>query len=410
MILAIMELQLLLLGLALAVPTAVLLVQCVVAVLPWRTRPAAAAPRDPSLRAVVLVPAHDEADGIAATVAALACELGPRDEILVVADNCTDDTSTLARAAGARVVERCDPEHRGKGYALRFAVDALAADPPDVVVIVDADCRVRPGSLHVLVARAAAEQRPMQATFAMRAPNRHPRALVSELAVIVRNRVRLEGMRRLGQPCHMTGSGMAFPWPVLRDAPSMAGHIVEDLAMGIAVALQGHPPAYCSEAEVRSVLPDRDQAALGQRRRWEHGQLDTLLSRAPRLLALGVRRGEPGLVALGLDLFVPPTALLTMLLGLGTVAAAGLALLGPMRPLAVLGSALAALALSIVLAWARYGRQRIPLAALATVPRYLLWKLPVYAAFAVGLRQRSWDRTARPRDVATRLDRAGSSG
>lgn len=409
MILSAIEGVLLAVGLVLWVPVAMLLLECVVAVLPWRSPPAAP-PRDPRLRAVVLVPAHDEAAGIAATVAALRRELGPADAIVVIADNCTDDTAARARAAGARVVERRDPARRGKGYALRFAVEQLAAAPPDVVVIVDADCRLRPGSLHVLVARAAAEGRPMQATFAMQAPNRHPRALVSELAVIVRNRVRLEGMRRLGQPCHMTGSGMAFPWPVLRDAPPMAGHIVEDLMMGIAVTLQGHPPAYCPAAEVVSVLPDRERAAFGQRRRWEHGQLETLASHAPRLLARGVRQGKLGLVMLGLDLLVPPTALLATLLGLGTAAAAGVALLGPARPLVVLGSALVALALAIGLAWARYARARIPLVALATVPRYLVWKAPMYAAFAAGVRQRSWDRTARPHDVVERLDGPGSTG
>lgn len=397
------------LGLVLAVPTGMLLLECVVAVLPWPRRSAPPVPRDPAVRAVVLVPAHDESEGIAATVAALASELGPHDRVLVVADNCTDDTAARALAAGARVVERHDPERRGKGYALRFAVEQLFADPLDVIVIVDADCRMRPGSLAVLVARAAAEGRPIQARFAMHAPNRHPRALVSELAVIVRNHVRLTGMRRLGMPCHMTGSGMAFPWAVLRDAPPMAGNIVEDLMLGIAVALQGHAPAYCPEAEVVSLLPDRGDAAFGQRRRWEHGQIETLLSHAPRLMAEGVRRGRLHLFVLGLDLAIPPTALLTTLLVLGTAVAGVVALLGPAAPLVVWGSGLAALSLAIVLAWARYARERIPLAALATVPRYLLWKLPMYAAFALGRRQRSWDRTARPEDVVRRLDRTRTS-
>jgi len=407
MIVGAIDVVLMLVGLVLAVPAGMLLLECVVAVLPWRERDATVVVREASLRAVVLVPAHDEAEGIAATVAALRSELGANDRILVVADNCTDGTAALAAAAGAEVVERHDPERRGKGYALRFAVEHLAADPPDVVVIVDADCRMRAGSLALLVGRAAAEQRPMQATFAMRAPNRHPRALVSELAVIVRNRVRLEGMRRLGMPCHMTGSGMAFPWRVLDRAPPMAGHIVEDLMMGIAVALQGHPPVYCPKAEVTSLLPDRADAAFGQRRRWEHGQLETLFDHAPRLLVAGVRRRRLGLFALGLDLVIPPTALLTTLLVLGTVAAAGLAMMGATRSLAVWAPALAGLSLAVVLGWARYGRERIPLAALLTVPRYLLWKVPMYAAFLMGVRQRSWERTARPQGVAARLDLPG---
>ena len=39
---------------------------------------------------------------------------------------------------------------------------------------------------------------------------------------VVRNRVRPRGLRRLGQPCHLTGTGMAFPWEVLPPAVASA--------------------------------------------------------------------------------------------------------------------------------------------------------------------------------------------
>ena len=45
-------------------------------------------------------------------------EKGPPElvRVCVVADNCTDGTATVARAAGAECIERNDPAKHGKGY------------------------------------------------------------------------------------------------------------------------------------------------------------------------------------------------------------------------------------------------------------------------------------------------------
>src|SRR4029078_5445080 len=101
---------------------------------------------------VILVPAHDESTGIEKTLRDLDAQLGPRDRVLVVADNCSDDTAAVARTAGAEVIERHDPTKRGKGYALEFGLNYLKQNPPAAVVIIDADCRIAHGSIDRLVA------------------------------------------------------------------------------------------------------------------------------------------------------------------------------------------------------------------------------------------------------------------
>src|SRR3954468_13483315 len=73
-------------------------------------------------RFALLVPAHDEEPTIGrllASVRALDYPAG-RFDVYVVADNCTDRTAEIARAAGALVEERFDQVARGKGYALRW--------------------------------------------------------------------------------------------------------------------------------------------------------------------------------------------------------------------------------------------------------------------------------------------------
>jgi cellulose synthase/poly-beta-1,6-N-acetylglucosamine synthase-like glycosyltransferase len=92
---------------------------------------------------VVLVPAHNEALGIRETIKSISRELAPGDRVLVVADNCTDPTALIARESGAEVAERSDPMRQGKGYALQAGLVQLAAgQPPEIVVVVDADCRL----------------------------------------------------------------------------------------------------------------------------------------------------------------------------------------------------------------------------------------------------------------------------
>lgn len=44
-------------------------------------------------------------------------------DIFVVADNCTDQTATIARDAGATVYERFSKVQVGKGYALKYLLD-----------------------------------------------------------------------------------------------------------------------------------------------------------------------------------------------------------------------------------------------------------------------------------------------
>jgi cellulose synthase/poly-beta-1,6-N-acetylglucosamine synthase-like glycosyltransferase len=88
---------------------------------------------------VVLVPAHNESSGLLPTLANIQNQLLPNDRLLVVADNCSDDTAAVAKAGGAEVVERNDPTKRGKGYALDWGVQHLSSAPPEIIIVVDAD-------------------------------------------------------------------------------------------------------------------------------------------------------------------------------------------------------------------------------------------------------------------------------
>ncbi|MGB5701353.1 MAG: glycosyltransferase family 2 protein [Polyangiales bacterium] len=377
----------------LAFPASIFFVECFASLF---LRAGRTATRPSDISVVVMVPAHDEAAGIGATLVDVQSQLGPNDRILVVADNCNDDTAQLARSAGAEVIERLDDERRGKGYALTHGIGHLTPNPPDVLIVVDADCRLSPGSIDALVRNAVETNRPIQADYVLQPTNRSPISMISALAFLVRNRVRPRGLRRLNQPCQLDGTGMAFPWTVIRTAPGLGPSIVEDLTMGIELALLGHEPLFCIDAGVRSDLPGSRRAAMQQRRRWEHGHLATLLHQGPRLLREGVVQRRLGLIAMGADLIVPPLALLVGLLVLVLAVAIGLVFFGgSTAPLWIAGSALAIVGLGVGIGWARYGRKAVPFRYLLLVPVYLIWKVPLYLSFLVGRRERGWKRTER---------------
>jgi cellulose synthase/poly-beta-1,6-N-acetylglucosamine synthase-like glycosyltransferase len=381
---------------SLTIPCIVFCVECLAALAPQPKT--GNGPIPAPVRTALLVPAHDEASVIADTLASLAQETGKQDLLLVVADNCTDDTAAIARSVGATVIERHDPIRRGKGYALQFGFDFLAADPPAVVVVVDADCRVSTGSIRRLASFAAARQRPAQADYLLAQPA-HVTALsaVSTLAFLVRNRVRPTGLFNLGLPCHLMGTGMAFPWDAVKNVQTAGACLAEDLLMGIDLVAAGFPPIYFPAAHVTSPPAQRTAAAFGQRRRWEHGHLGIIVTHAPKMIIRAIRQRMPVLLAMAFDLTVPPLALLIALVGsccaAAWVAARSGASIGPFW---ITLGALGLLLLSVVSAWLKFGRSLVPARYLLMAPLYVIWKIPLYVSFLLHGPHSSWDRTERP--------------
>jgi cellulose synthase/poly-beta-1,6-N-acetylglucosamine synthase-like glycosyltransferase len=343
----------------------------------------------------ILMPAHNEAASVARFIEPLLPQLGERVRLVVIADNCTDDTASVARAAGAMVIERQDATLRGKGHALAFGRDWLAQDPPDVVVVLDADCELEGDSLSMLAETCVATGRPVQSCYLLRSqPSDAAMVQISNFAFLIKNLVRQRGAARIGAPAILGGTGMAFPWALFKNAPLATSHLVEDLVLGIDFARAGHAPLYLEDARTWS-SPAAKDATRTQRTRWEHGYVQTAAKVALPLVGEGVARGRWGLIWQGLSLAVPPLALL-MTLGIALLGATALlALLGASwLPAAMLFAAMTLTTIALGIAWAREGRIAISGATLLRIPLYLLWKLPVYLKLVRGT-QSEWVRTER---------------
>ncbi len=381
----------------LAVPLVVLGIECWLSLLPLR-RQSIRGDSSENLQLAVIIPAHNEAECISYTVRRIQEQVRHSDRVIVIADNCNDETAANARAAGAIVWERHDPERRGKGFALNFAWENLASSPPDVVVCIDADCLPGPDCIPTIARLAYEKGRPVQSGYTMHAPpNASGLSNVSALAVYVKNYVRPRGLQWLRLPCLLTGSGMAFPSEALSTVRHPDSHIVEDLRATTDFAIAGFAPLPCMEVSTTSLLPTKRSGLMTQRTRWEHGHMRTMLTEAPRLVGRFLVSGQFTLLVLALELSVPPLSLLIGISIVGMLAFAGVGYTtAHWIPFLCLASAFVLAAIGIGLVWIRSGRHILPGKMIMTeIPKYISAKAPMYLRF-LSRPQSDWVRTERP--------------
>jgi cellulose synthase/poly-beta-1,6-N-acetylglucosamine synthase-like glycosyltransferase len=383
-----------------AVPSAAYLGALALLASPRPPPPAPARPR----RFVIIVPAHDEAASIAATVTSLLGLRWPRElfAVLVIADNCSDDTAARARAAGAVVLERTDRERRGKGYALELAFGHLLAGgcgPFDAAVVVDADTVVTPNLLEAFSARLGRGDAAIQADYEVRNPDESWRTRLMALAFALFHRTRSLGRERLGLSVGLRGNGMCFSRELLRDHPCRAYGLTEDVEYGLDLGLVGVRVAFVHEAEVRGEMVSRGDASVSQRRRWEEGRRALLRDRLPGLVAAAVRRHSAVLADLAVDLLVPPLATVGLSLAAGCMLEAALLLAGgaPGPRTWAWVAAVVLFAAYMVRGIQASGLGWRAVEALLVAPAYAAWKLFVARPFGRG---GAWVRTARRGEAA----------
>jgi cellulose synthase/poly-beta-1,6-N-acetylglucosamine synthase-like glycosyltransferase len=384
-------------ALALAVPAAVFATEICAALLGLQGVREVPPTSERHSSVAVLIPAHNEAAGLLATLNNVKPQLHPADRVLVVADNCTDETAAIAISGGAEVTVRTDPARIGKGYALDWGLNVLAQNPPETVVMIDADCKLAKGALDYLVSTCEQSHRPVQSLYLMTAPQSSAiNHQVAEFAWRVKNGVRPLGLKALGMPCQLMGSGMAFPWTAIRSVDLSNAIIVEDLKLGLDLASNGHAPLFCPSSVVTSTFPSSAEGAMRQRQRWEHGHLSLVLKTAVPRLIKAIRQRDVNSLALALDLLVPPLSLFLAILTTATLGTA-IALIAGLGVVAFLISlcSLVVVILMVVLAWGSCGRELLPAKSLTLLPSYVATKVRIYTAALLGQRVSHWIRADR---------------
>lgn len=326
---------------------------------------------DVDMRVAVLVPAHDEEGRIASALASLLPLPGAHDRVFVIADNCTDGTAFAASGFDVTVLERHDLSLFGKGHALAWALAAIEHGRFDVVGVIDADTIECGSAVQLLAARALASNRPVQGCYLHALPaGGDAWSAFSCFAVRVNNLIRQRGRQRLGLPCQVNGSGFFMPLAVARAIDWSSGFLAEDAELGLDLSLAGHDPLFEEQALVVSHAPADAAQVLAQRSGWLSGRFDLSARRSFRSLASALRRRRPRAALAMIDLAIPSTSMLAVLLVaallvIGAVWTAGARTSYLLAAWCVVASGFGA---AMGLAWWGHGRSLVTGAVLVRVP------------------------------------------
>ena len=354
-------------------------------------RPLAGPKGEPmSLRFCFVVPAHDEGRGVADCVNSLRqCEKGIHDfAVVVIADNCSDDTAQHAESAGARVLIRQDPQRRGKGFALSHAFQILLQEPHDVFIVVDADTCVESNLLLALAPLFWSGADAAQTRYLASNPDATLRTRLMHVAWLAYNILRLRGREYWGCSVNILGNGFALGRAALLQVPFDADSIAEDLDYHIRFVASGRRVRFCEATTVWAPAPASGAVASAQRARWEGGRFRMMKERLPTLLR-GIAGGQWRLVEPALDLLLLPLAFQVLLF-------IALALLPwpPARWVGLAGLAIVTLHVVAAMLVSRAGPRYW--LALATAPFYIVWKLTLgKRLIAAAGKNAAWVRTER---------------
>lgn len=358
----------------------------------WLPPPQRNTPRSRPLRKLaVVVPAHNEAGTIAPTLASLrACDPPTSVEtlLIVVADNCTDQTAMVAAGLGARVLVRHDDRHRGKGYALDHAFRQLLDEDFDAFIVIDADTVAEKNLLTAFTRRFEAGAEALQCLYRAPDTDASPAGRMRNILWFAFNVVRPRARSFWGLSVGIHGNGFGITRDALALVPYDVGSITEDLDYHLRLVNAGFRVDLVADTTVWSELPTAAAASASQRARWEGGRVGAIIEWSPRLLKQ-LAKGRLRLLEPLLDLWLLPLSyhavLLLPLLFVPIFAT---------RTYGVIGLSL--LALHAVTA-VRLGWRWKDVLLLARAPLHVLWKLKMLPqVIAKAGKNASWIRTDRP--------------
>jgi cellulose synthase/poly-beta-1,6-N-acetylglucosamine synthase-like glycosyltransferase len=212
---------------------------------------------------------------------------------------------------------------------------------------------------------------------------------------MVKNKIRLRGLSRLGIPVPLTGTGMGFPWNAIANVQLATGDIVEDMRLGIELSIHGMGAGYCDDARVYSYFPTSEEAGKNQRERWEHGHISTLKQFSPRLFTHAIRNGSIEALGIMFDLIIPPLSLLVMIIAaLWSLLVITAIATGYWQYCYWSSLFLVLIITAIVSIWLTHGRRILSAKELLHIPIYIVSKIAIYVDYIVR-KQTKWIKTDR---------------
>jgi len=348
-----------------------------------------------------IVPAHNEENIISKTIYSLSGLVYPKKnyDVFVIADNCTDQTAQIARTLGTTVLERTNPDQKGKGYALRWAFDKVLAHEKgyDAIIVVDADSLVSGNFLEVMNDYLSRGRRVIQCSDLVLPEPGNWSVEATRIGFLLYNYVKPLGRKVLGLNMGLRGNGMCFSADVLREIPWQAWSLTEDVEYGLVLLLKGVGIDFAPEAVVHAQMPVEASNAETQRSRWEIGRFQIIRSYTPKFLYKAISKRSFAHFDVFVELITPP--FVNMMLMITVIFGAGFVLwllaLLPAVHVLLWGLLLSAGFCYLFVGLFAGGADMSLYRSLLKIPRYVVWKLKVYVRALVNGKEENWIRTIR---------------
>jgi cellulose synthase/poly-beta-1,6-N-acetylglucosamine synthase-like glycosyltransferase len=341
-------------------------------------------PRDvDEVRFLVIVPAHNEARVIGRCLEAIRADARPRDDVLVVADRCTDETAAIARRFGASVLERGPAEEPGRAAARQAGLDHARGLEWDAVVMLDADSVIAPGFFDACERALGPEVAAVQA----RSESERGGTMATEasLAAFALQGITIpRGRDRLGLSARLRGTGMAIRRQ-LALAHRFRAPASEDLAFTLDLLLDGVVCRHVDDARLRSQGEDAWRSFGTQKVRYEAGRMAAARAYVPRLIRRAVGHRDPAALEAAWFLATPPFALAALSLLAGLAVAA---IVQAWLAAALFGAGLLTLGLVIAIGLVQARATLRTWVSLLLAPWYLAWKAVVQLRALVSVLRR----------------------
>ena len=345
-------------------------------------------------RLLVLIPAHDEEDALAATLHSLRQADYPPDrlQIVVVADRCRDQTAAVAGRGGAQCLERSNGQP-GKGAAIAWTVEQLRRTDTrfDALLILDADTIVDRDALLAFDAALRSGQEVQQGYNYLSNPWQSPFTRIIAVTSVLRNELFYAGKQRLGITSMLSGTGMCFSRRIIERLGWNAFSVGENWEFSVALLLAGERIHFNRHARVRAAESHGFRQASRQRLRWASGRHGVAAASTGALLGAGLRQRRPELWDATLTMAAPTYS------SQGTLVILGVAIAAFLRHEAA-WSLLLPVALAVAFLFGAYFATGLvlteaPMRALGgilLIPAFLPWRVSIELLGAMGYGRKRW--------------------
>ena len=229
---------------------------------------------------MAIIPAHNEEMVVSNLIESLKNQTYDKNlyDIYVIADNCTDNTANVARRAGAIVLERFDPAHKTKGYALQWFLKQKIEENADydAFFVFDADNIVDKDFILNMNKKLCQGEDVVQGFRDIKNPTDN--WITAGYALFYWTMHRLYHLARynVGLSTLLNGTGFMVRFDVVKPKGWQTETLTEDIEFSLKRIIKGKKLGWATDAIVYDEQPTSFKQSWSQRSRWTVGHMQCM--------------------------------------------------------------------------------------------------------------------------------------